>query len=370
MNTEVVLRLPIPEAAGVVDAELCMTKFMTPRKMEHPAFTGDLAAKYTRTLARFPELLAISLDRLDRSGNLVNDTRVVMPHSLDVSQLRSTGGLQPSEEFWDDYPDVPNSTALKVGSPEYIEHFYVGKKSLLRTVDTVLLRLVCNAGYSEDVASKAIVVMQDKWQKEHPGVLGTVDVKDVLLWLLKNMDEIGLYFADNCDNDDDDVGKLNSSRDNTAEETMSSLEKQLIGTGFNPRHVKKALRIFTNSYDRAVDYIINNMDQLLTEDEKEAEEEKRRIERERQERMQKILNRKAQRRKPKYPANKSRSIYNIFAVISHVSTESSLNHFVLHVHVPDNDGNSKWVLCDGARCALAAEPPLDSGCFYIYRQKK
>jgi len=366
-KNDVVLRLPIPKVeGGKVSFYHCLNKFVEPKVYEHPAFTGEFAAHYTRSLATFPIMLAISLDRLDRSGNSVDETPVDMPEEIDLDSLRSHGGVQPSEEFWDENPDVPNSFAFKVGSFEYMEHFYVGKRMLLRTADPVLLRLMSNAGYSEEDASKAIVIAQDKWQKEHPGVLGTVDVKDALLWLLKNQSDLGLYFNDNCETDDGDSQKKASRARASSAEDRSDLENQLIGSGFNPKHVKKALRIFTNSYDRAVEYILSNMDQLLTEDEREAEEEKRRLEREREERIQKMLNRKAQRRKPKYPPNSGQSQYEVFAVISHISTESSLNHFVLHVRCPVS---SKWILCDGARFALAEKPPLDSGCFYLYRQK-
>jgi len=152
-------------------------------------------------------------------------------------------------------------------------------------------------------------------------------------------------------------------------DNLNDVCKQLIGMGFSEKHAKKASSVHYNNITRAIDDILSNLDQLLAEDEREEEAERKRIEQERAERQKRIMDRRARLRKAKYPANSDRSKYDVFAVISHVSTEESLNHFVLHVLVHDDtDSTDKWVLCDVSKCAVAPKPPMDTGCFYLYRK--
>jgi len=344
-----------------------------PKPLTEPPFTGACSAFSSLTLAMFPKFLAISLDRLDKSGNMVNDTPVAMPEKLDVGLLRSGGGIQSFEEFWDECPDYPFGPdgIFKVGSLEYMQHFNVGKRNLLSTVDPLILKMICNAGFSDFDARKAVFMTQQEYDKAHPGTRGSVTADDVFKWLLTHRDLLGLYFADSCDIDPEEESNEQAVAAVDPMEELTDVGRQMVGTGFNIRHVKKAMLFFPNNFDRAVEYILSNMEQILTEEKKDQEEEKKRKEREAEERRKKLEDAKARKRQPKYTPNRSQSEYEVFAVISHVSTENSLNHFVLHVRIPARNGhfmNSKWILCDGARFALAAEPPLDSGCFYLYRQ--
>jgi len=88
--------------------------------------------------------------------------------------------------------------------------------------------------------------------------------------------------------------------------------------------------------------------------------------------LRRIAQEKMNQRIPKFKANSDNPDYEICAVITHITTESSLNHFVLHVRIPGVDPDSespKWILCDGTTFALANNAPMDTACFYLYRQK-
>jgi len=366
-SEETVLRLPIPDKAEVSFSD-CLSQFLQLKDIEHPAFK-NLNARCMTTLAQFPQYLAISLARLDKSGNLVNSTPVDVPESIDIGLLRSDGGIKDSEEYWYDCPDVPSlnsvEDALKFGSPEYVDHYRIGKRMLLSTADPMVVQSLCSAGFEEEDARKGYVILHQQLEKERGDAECIVDTKDVMLWLIKHRETIGQYFSDNCGEEEGQKKKTGGVDVNN----MSDIGKQMVGLGFNPKHVKRALLIHPSNMDRAVDYILNNMDQLLLEDEKEAEEERKRIEREREELKKKMQDRKARMRSPRYPPNSDPSSYTVFAVINHVTTENSLNHFVLHVRVNDPETSTdKWILCDGARFSLAPKPPMDTGCFFIYRK--
>jgi len=386
-----VLRLPIPpmaesaEGSAAIPVNICLTGYMADIPLEHFKYPGtgeECTARVRRKLARFPSILAVSLDRLDRSGNMINDTPVDMPESLNVSALRSQGGAQQDEldRFLYDCPDVlvPERPNLKPGSWEYMEYYHIGKKMALQQANPSLVQELKDCGFREEDVRKAIIISQKLWERKNPDKPdGVVSAEEVILWLMENKQYLPLYFADTSEpeeqEEEDEEKELFISA--VPQVTLTVSERQLVGMGFNLKHAKKALTRMGGNVERAVDWILNNMDMLLSEDERDLEAEREKRQKEHEERMRHRQELKLAQRIPQYPANNDSSQYEVFAVISHVSTPTSLNHFVLHVRAPDTpsstpgESSPKWILCDGTNFSLAKTAPMTSACFYLYRKK-
>mmetsp|Transcript_22548 Transcript_22548/g.49850 ORF Transcript_22548/g.49850 Transcript_22548/m.49850 type:complete len:835 (-) Transcript_22548:225-2729(-) len=305
------------EPKPIIQMKTCLARFGASE--QGIEFRGSTATKTSR-LATMPRYLLVQLQRYYLDEKWVPsklDCRVPMPETLNLEHLRGKG-LQPNEE------EMPaDAVAPPPPAPPALE------------ADDLIMAQLLSMGLAEPAARRACVATKNS------------GAEAAAAWFFEHGEE------------PEDSGappqQASSAAPGDGPPADPEALAMLSSMGFSETHVKAALKICSNSMERAADWLFSHSDDLdgavaAASGGPESGE-----------------------RGPGPGGTEAArdyddgvGEYSLVGFISHVGRHTSHGHYVCHMRRgSDND----WVIFDDQKVAKSEAPPLDLGYIYLYRRQ-
>ncbi|XP_029436237.1 ubiquitin carboxyl-terminal hydrolase 5 isoform X2 [Rhinatrema bivittatum] len=319
-------KLPLPDLVRAqIPFSACLEAFAAPEQVEDFWSTAlqakSMAIKTTR-FASFPDYLVIQIKKFTFGLDWVPkklDVSIEMPEDLDIRQLRALG-LQPGEE---ELPDMAPPPLLTPDEP---------KAPMLE--ESVIIQLV-EMGFPMEACRKAVYYT------------GNSGVEAAMNWVMAHMDDPD-FGSPLVLPGSSGPGSISTSAEPPSEDGIATI----VSMGFSREQAVKALRVTSNSLERAVDWIFSHIDDLDTEAAMDISEGGRSA----AESLSESI--------PVGPkVRDGPGKYQLFAFISHMGTSTMCGHYVCHIKK-----EGRWVIYNDQKVCASEKPPKDLGYIYFYQR--
>ncbi|EDW93854.1 ubiquitin carboxyl-terminal hydrolase 5 [Drosophila yakuba] len=299
-----------------VPLQACLERFFGPELIEQfysTAIDGKTNARKITRLATMPDCLMIHVGKFTLGDDWVPkklDVSVDMPDELDLSNWRSTGGLQPGEE------------ALPEPAAEEVKF----------TFDEAVMSELLTMGFPPEACKRAC------FHTKNSGLEAASN------WLME-------HIADE-DISEPFVVPNNSIGDSAANQFVANPESlaMLMSMGFDERQAVAALKATDGNVERATDWIFSHADSIGVEEVAPASNSSAAA---------------ASSAPNKTDYRDGGGKYRLVAFISHMGTSAQVGHYVCHIRK-----KGEWVIFNDSKVAKSQNPPKDLGYLYLYMREQ